>query len=134
MKATRKLLQAYARKHPTLAATAQIDALLQTTSRDATPAELALEHQLREHGVPFEREYKFHPDRGWRFDFAIPHKRLAIELEGGVHRLRDRYARDLEKYNAAQLLGWCVLRYDNPHALDGTACTAVLLALETHHD
>ncbi len=30
------------------------------------------------------REFRFHPTRMWRFDFAWPAYRLAVELEGGV--------------------------------------------------
>ena len=63
-----------------------------------------------------EEEYKFHPDRRWRFDFAYPDKKIAIEIEGGVYS-RGRHTRpigfikDCEKYNAATMLGWRILRY-----------------------
>lgn len=71
-----------------------------------------------EHGklpLPLE-EYRFHPTRKWRFDFAYPNKKIAIEAEGGVFT-RGRHSRgvglsnDCEKYNAATILGWKVLRY-----------------------
>lgn len=29
-------------------------------------------------------EYRFHPAREWRFDFAIPERHVAIEVEGGA--------------------------------------------------
>lgn len=29
-------------------------------------------------------EYRFHPSRDWRFDFAIPSRRVAIEVESGA--------------------------------------------------
>ena len=66
--------------------------------------------------IKFEREYKFHPKRKWRFDFAIMDPKIAIEFEGGIYR-RSRhtspvgYTKDCEKYNAATLLGWKILRY-----------------------
>ena len=62
------------------------------------------------------KEFKFHPKRRWRFDLAWPELKLAIEIEGGVW-IRGRHVRgrgfkeDCEKYNAAVLLGWKVLRY-----------------------
>ena len=64
------------------------------------------------------REYEFHPDRDWRFDFAFPDKLIAIELEGGVHsggrHVRGTgYVNDLEKYNEAVMLGWRLLRYES---------------------
>ena len=64
------------------------------------------------------REYVFHGERKWRFDFAWLQERVAVELEGGVfksggkgHRSIRNFLRDCEKYNAAAELGWRVLRY-----------------------
>lgn len=64
-----------------------------------------------------EREYEFCPGRKWRFDFAWPIERIAVEIEGGVHRIKDRFHRDIEKYNTAALMGWRVLRY-TPKMID----------------
>lgn len=59
-----------------------------------------------------EREYKFHQTRRWRLDFAWPAEKLAVEIEGrGRHQTFMGFAKDAEKYNAALLLGWRVLRY-----------------------
>jgi len=76
----------------------------------------------RKLGLPApEREYRFDPKRRWRFDFAWPSLRIAVEIEGGVW-IRGRHVRpvgylgDLEKYNRAVVLGWRVLRYA-PHQL-----------------
>lgn len=64
-----------------------------------------------------KREWRFHPSRMWRFDFAWPELRVAVECEGGTFtnggHTRGAYYRDnCLKYNAAQLAGWIVLRYD----------------------
>lgn len=32
-----------------------------------------------------EREYRFHDQRRWRFDYAFIDQRVAIELEGGIY-------------------------------------------------
>lgn len=72
---------------------------------------------LRAEKIKFEREYAFHPSRRWRFDFAIPDRKLAIEIEGlmwgevGRHQRPEGYMSDCRKYNEAQLLGWVVLRF-----------------------
>ncbi len=63
-----------------------------------------------------ETEYRFHPERKWRFDYAYPDKKIAIEQEGGVwiggrHNRASGFLKDLEKYNAAAVLGWRILRY-----------------------
>jgi hypothetical protein len=60
-------------------------------------------------------EFKFHPDRKWRFDFAIPLKAVAIEIEGGIwsggrHTRGHGYESDCEKYNSATILGWRLFR------------------------
>jgi len=62
-----------------------------------------------------DAEYRFHPSRRWRFDYAWPQKRIALEVEGGIwiqgrHVRGYGYEKDIEKYNQAQLLGWIVLR------------------------
>jgi very-short-patch-repair endonuclease len=60
-------------------------------------------------------EFRFHPVRKWRFDFAWPALRVALEIEGGVYA-KGRHTRgkgfeaDIEKYNTAALLGWTVIR------------------------
>lgn len=64
------------------------------------------------------REFRFHPEREWRFDFAWPDAKLALELEGvGVSKGMGRHQRlpgmreDCEKYNEAVRLGWRMLRF-----------------------
>jgi len=71
-------------------------------------------------GLPLPvREYRFAPPRRWRFDFAWPEKRVAVEIEGGIfsmgrHTRGQGFLADAEKYNRAAMLGWCVLRYCAP--------------------
>jgi hypothetical protein len=60
-------------------------------------------------------EHRFHPTRRWRFDYAWPEHLIALEVEGGVwtggrHTSGAGFVKDLEKYNAAGLLGWRVFR------------------------
>lgn len=61
------------------------------------------------------KEHKFHPVRKWRFDYAIPAHKIAIEVEGGVwtggrHTSPKGFLNDMEKYNTATIMGWKVLR------------------------
>lgn len=61
-------------------------------------------------------EYRFHPRRRWRFDYANPKFKVAIEQEGGIwikgrHNRGKGFLNDMEKYNTATLMGWRVLRY-----------------------
>lgn len=92
-----------------------------------------LMRMLTEHGagVGMHDEYPFAESigRNWLFDIAYPAAKLAVEIEGGIFakgsakpcpvcKQRKRGAhgsvtgilRDIEKYNAAVVLGWRVLR------------------------
>ncbi len=87
--------------------------------------------------LPFVREYRFDKTRRWRFDFALPKQKLAVEIEGGVfsggrHTRGKGFTADLEKYNAAALQGWCVLRYTAKSVKDGSALTEVLSAVSRY--
>lgn len=65
-------------------------------------------------GPPLLREYRFHPVRKWRLDFAHVEAKIGFEIQGGLykaesgHRSREGVKRDYEKSNAAQELGWKV--------------------------
>lgn len=61
------------------------------------------------------KEYKFHPTRKWRYDYAVPEYKIALEVEGGVwtkgrHTRPQGFLGDIEKYNAGTLLGWRIFR------------------------
>lgn len=81
---------------------------------------------LQRHQLPNPvREYQFHPVRKWRFDFAWPKLKVAVEIDGGTfanwstpgnHAAGKRYQKDCMKNNAAQLEGWVVLRADREMA------------------
>lgn len=66
-------------------------------------------------GPELHEEFKFHPERLWRFDFC--RGMVAIELEGGTwleksgHTTGKGYSKDCQKYNQAALLGFRVFRF-----------------------
>lgn len=67
--------------------------------------------------IDFISELRFHETRQWRFDIAIPAMKIAIEYEGIMsrksrHTTVTGYTKDCEKYNAATIAGWRVLRYN----------------------
>lgn len=69
----------------------------------------------KEMGVECVKEYRFYKSRQWRFDYALPLYKIALEVEGGVWT-QGRHVRpvgflgDMNKYNTATLLGWRVFR------------------------
>jgi tRNA(Met) C34 N-acetyltransferase TmcA len=79
-----------------------------------------------------EREYLFHEQRKWRFDYAWVAEGIALEFEGGIwmktktgrskgHAHPKRFLKDCEKYNEAALYGWRVLRVTGEMVEDGRA-------------
>lgn len=59
-------------------------------------------------------ELRFHPERKWRFDFAWPAQKVALEVQGGLfvggrHSRGGALRKEHEKLNAAAALGWRVL-------------------------
>lgn len=67
-------------------------------------------------------EYPFHPTRKWRFDYAIPELKIAIEIDGGLfntymgkhpgrHSGGVGQREDMEKMNEAAAMGWLVFHF-----------------------
>ena len=109
---------------PARPSTAQLDPKRQTKPvlRDSRAKQSHLEvsflRAFRAFGIGYKEpvsEYRFHPERRWRFDFAWVEEMVAVEMEGiggkSRHRTYPGYKGDLEKYNQATLLGWSVLRF-----------------------
>jgi very-short-patch-repair endonuclease len=91
--------------------------------------EKTFEQQLRGLGY-FEgcqTEYRFHDTRKWRFDFAWPDLKLAIEVEGGTQSGRSRHSKgqgfedDTDKYNTAIRMGWTLFRFTGHAVRSGKA-------------
>ena len=89
--------------------------------RDTTPPsrlERKFLHFWQSLGGPeLTPEFRFHPERRWRADFAHVETRTLIEIEGGIflagggrHNRAAGFAADTEKYLEAALSGWRVLR------------------------
>lgn len=73
-----------------------------------------------------EPEYRFHPTRLWRIDFAWPDLKLAVEIEGGIwtqgrHTRGSGVRGDMDKYNALAAMGWRLLRFDGEAVRSGAA-------------
>lgn len=67
-------------------------------------------------GLPLPvTEFRFHPVRKWRCDFAWPDEKVLLEVEGGAwsggrHTRGSGYLLDMAKYNAATLMGYKLFR------------------------
>jgi len=82
------------------------------------PSSLEKKFLLCISGLPKpESEYRFHAVRRWRFDFAWPEQKLAVEVDGGAfatggHSRAVPQAGDNDKTNAATNLGWRILKFN----------------------
>lgn len=83
-----------------------------------------------------EREVKFHETRRWRFDFAWPSVKFAVEVQGGIwlggrgaHTSAKGRERDCEKGNEAALAGWRVVSVTSTHIKSGEALDWIRRAL-----
>lgn len=76
------------------------------------------------------QELKFHDTRRWRFDLSWPDIKFACEVEGGTW-IQGRHSRgagmekDMEKYEAAMLLGWTVYRVSGGMIKQGKAVDTI---------
>lgn len=86
-----------------------------------------------------EREFRFAPDRKWRFDFAWPAARIAVEIEGGIaegagrgaHLRMKGFLEDTTKYNRAAVLGWRVWRLA-PSQIQPAALEEIIAEVKRH--
>jgi very-short-patch-repair endonuclease len=96
-----------------------------------------LEAHIHIAGLPKPaREFRFHPRRRWRFDFAWPLYKVAVEVDGGIycrgrHVRGSGFERDAEKRNAAVMAGWRVLHFTPRHVKSGEAVQAIEALLGT---
>ena len=103
-----------------------------------TVSEAAFRELLKLRGLPQpEREYRFHSTRKWRFDYVWRDQMIALEVEGGTwrkgggaHRGKG-FLRDLEKYNAATILGWRLLRVTPRELATDKTCDLVEILMKT---
>lgn len=89
----------------------------------------------KELGERCEKEWKFHPVRKWRFDYAFPDFKVALEVEGGVftggrHTRSLGFMKDIEKYNTAAVLGWIVVRTVPDELYTGKTLTMLKLLID----
>lgn len=88
--------------------------------------EVKLATALRALKIDFEQEFKFHPERKWKADFHLVGKKILVEVEGGIwsggrHTRGKGYIGDMQKYNAATMMGYQVIRFSTEQVKSGLA-------------
>jgi len=81
--------------------------------------------------IPYQREFEFLPDRKFRFDFVLLPLvlKLAVEIDGAVHRIESRFHADREKGNLALAAGWRVVHIGVGQVRTGEAAVLIRGAL-----
>jgi hypothetical protein len=98
--------------------------------------QFALQLKLYKIDHLFRREFTFHHARKWRFDFADPVSKIAIELQGGVfgkksgHNSGVGIRNDMEKSNEAVRLGWKLYKFYVDDVKKGTAIQYLLKVMK----
>lgn len=109
-----------------------------TGGDSASEGEAHLATRIKQMGLPApQRQYQFHPDRKWAFDFAWPSLMLAVEVDGGTYMDGEGYhssgqylARQYERDNEATLMGWRILRFDTKQVTSDDAMGVLERAIE----
>lgn len=82
-------------------------------------------------GLHWVDEWLFALPRRWRFDWAMPMYRIAVEVDGGQYKVRGgRHAGDADRWKMAEAAsrGWLVFRF-SPAMLreDPGRCVALVV-------
>lgn len=93
-----------------------------TKAKPGSKIEELLAQQISTVGLPAPvREYRHIPGRKYRLDFAWPDRLIAVEVQGMVHRIKERFEADIEKRAESLLAGWTVLEVSGASIRDGRA-------------
>ena len=112
-------------------------------SNNKKQCEAELELHLRARKIPYKAQYRFHPTRLFRFDFAFPEHRLGVEVQGltdiqrtkrgklfiGRHQSPEGVKRDLEKFDEAMRLGWRIYLCEQEMVSSGRALQTIEILL-----
>ncbi len=95
--------------------TNRISATYKVSTKNTSASDQFTQLCAKRLGVECIREYRFYVARKWRFDYALPKYKIALEVEGGVwtqgrHTRPKGFLGDIDKYNTATLCGWRVFR------------------------
>lgn len=109
-----------------------VAAMLRSTVKKDSPIELIFAQQLKVLDFNmYERNYKFCKPRKFELDFAWPVLKIAVEVQGMVHRIKERYQQDTEKMFFEHLFGWRVLRVTGKDIKSGRAAAWLTTIMET---
>lgn len=99
------------------------------TTRKVTDYNEMLAFQLNEAQIThYCCEYMFDSERNWRIDFVFSGK-LAVEIDGAVHRIKGRWEKSFEREQAIFFAGRRLLKVSTKQVRSGEAVDVIQRAL-----
>lgn len=102
-------------------------------------SDLFILYVRQELGIDLVAEHRFCKERKFRFDYACPELKIAVEKEGGIwlkgggaHSRPQNILRDMEKYNLATAMGWKIIRRTPDQLVKPETIELLTKTLETH--
>ena len=93
--------------------------------------EESMAQQIKLLGLPEPvRQHKYLEDRRYRADFAWPQHKLALEVQGAVHRITGRFKAEFERRFLLQLHGWTVIEAGGDEVRSGRAAAWLMAMME----
>ena len=86
-----------------------------------SPAEEHLALALQAAGLTPVRQHRYLLDRKFAADFAWPDIKVALEVDGAVHRIKGTFKASFERAYLLTMDGWTVLHVGREQVMDGTA-------------
>src|SRR5258706_8037672 len=78
---------------------------LPPVTQSALEAEFLLQVRSLKQALP-KLQYQPFQDRKFRLDFAWPDRKVAVMVQGNVHRIKDKFYRDCELFCLLTVAGW----------------------------
>jgi len=96
--------------------------LVKKLPRDGSRLEIAMRRQMEEAGIETpDQQYLPIKGRKIRLDFAWPDRKIALEVDGAVHRIKKSFKGSFERNVMLLMAGWKVLHVGGDDVRNGRA-------------
>src|SRR3972149_4788558 len=90
--------------------------------RAVSAIEEDMARQIKLAGLPVpQSQFKAIPGRKFAMDLAWPDRKIGLEVQGMVHRIKGRFKQDIEKRALLMFAGWRVLEVGGDEVRNGKA-------------
>lgn len=79
---------------------------------------------------PHVRQHNYLPDRSFKGDFMWVERKIALEVDGSVHRIKGTFSLSFERAYLLTMAGWTVLHVGGHEVRSGTALEWIKKLLE----